>query len=699
MCGIFGIAVRNDSSINNKQLKSIVTNLFKLSESRGKEAAGIAINSDNDIKVYKSPVPASVLINSNEFNEILDSALNIPNKKLKYAQPVTIIGHSRLVTNGARQVTENNQPVIKDGIVGIHNGIIVNNEELWNKFPFLDKKYEVDTEILLSLIRYFYNHQNSLVNAIQESFRLIKGTASIALLFNDINHLLLATNNGSLYLCKNSEGNIYIFASERYILNRLIKQQKLQKFLGDYEILQVRPGTGYVINIHNLDLIKIELNKKEFVNYSIEKCNSLKNINVLYPDIRNVKFEKNNTINQIQNILKKKKKIIIINKNNNNFPQVRPFKTSIKRCIKCLLPETMPFIEYDVKGVCNYCRDHKKIEVMGKDALEKIAAKYRSKTKDPDCIVAFSGGRDSSYGLHYVKNVLNMNPITYTYDWGMVTDLARRNIARMCGKLGVENILVSADINKKRENIRKNVNAWLKKPDLGMIPLFMAGDKQYFYYANKLMEETGIELVILCENMLENTFFKSGYCGIKPGFGGEHTYSLAGVNKIKLAAYYLNQYIRNPSYINSSIFDTMGAYFSYYMMPHEYLNLYRYIEWNELEIESTLIREYEWELAPDTRTTWRIGDGTAAFYNYIYGAITGFTENDTFRSNQIREGMITREKALELVEDENKPRYESIKWYCDTVGINFDETLEIINSIPGIYENRPGFKVGKGRNK
>jgi hypothetical protein len=37
----------------------------------------------------------------------------------------------------------------------------------------------------------------------------------------------------------------------------------------------------------------------------------------------------------------------------------------------------------------------------------------------------------------------------------MVTDLARRNIARVCGRLGVENIIVSADIHWKRENIRK----------------------------------------------------------------------------------------------------------------------------------------------------------------------------------------------------------------------------------------------------
>ena len=34
-----------------------------------------------------------------------------------------------------------------------------------------------------------------------------------------------------------------------------------------------------------------------------------------------------------------------------------------------------------------------------------------------------------------------------------------------------------------KENIKKNIEAWLKKPDLGMIPIFMAGDKYFFYYA------------------------------------------------------------------------------------------------------------------------------------------------------------------------------------------------------------------------
>ena len=58
-----------------------------------------------------------------------------------------------------------------------------------------------------------------------------------------------------------------------------------------------------------------------------------------------------------------------------------------------------------------------------------------------------------------------------------------------------------------------------------------------------------------------------------------------------------------------------------------------------------------------------VGDGTTSFYNYIYTLVAGFSENDTFRSNQIREGMIDRQLALNLIYEENKPRYNSLKWY------------------------------------
>ena len=99
------------------------------------------------------------------------------------------------------------------------------------------------------------------------------------------------------------------------------------------------------------------------------------------------------------------------------------------------------------------------------------------------------------------------------------------------------------------------------------------------------------------------------------------------------------------------------------------MNIFDYISWIETEVENILINKYDWETDPGTTSTWRIGDGTTAFYNYIYYVVAGFTENDTFRSNQIREGLITRKEALRKLEIENHNdnlRFESSnKWTMD----------------------------------
>ena len=141
----------------------------------------------------------------------------------------------------------------------------------------------------------------------------------------------------------------------------------------------------------------------------------------------------------------------------------------------------------------------------------------------------------------------------------------------------------------------------------------------------------------------------------------------------------------NLSYFNNSLWDTLsGEYYRSFKKKTDYFHVFDYWKWDENEVDKTLSK-YNWELAPDTNTTWRIGDGTAAFYNYIYYRIAGFTEHDTFRSNQIREGQITRQEAIRLVEDENQPRYANLKWYLDTINLDFEDTIKVINSIPKIY--------------
>ena len=98
-----------------------------------------------------------------------------------------------------------------------------------------------------------------------------------------------------------------------------------------------------------------------------------------------------------------------------------------------------------------------------------------------------------------------------------------------------------------------------------------------------------------------------------------------------------------------------------------------------------MLAQYNWETAIDTKSTWRIGDGTSAFYNYVYHRTAGFSEHDTFRSNQIREGQLSRSEALRAAESENAPRYPNIKWYLDAVGVDFDDCIDRINNMTPLY--------------
>lgn len=268
----------------------------------------------------------------------------------------------------------------------------------------------------------------------------------------------------------------------------------------------------------------------------------------------------------------------------------------------------------------------------------------------------------------------------------MATDLAYRNAEKVCKKLGVENVIVKADIVQKRKNIKRNIEAWLRNPQLGMIPLFMAGDKWFFYYCNKLKKQRGIKLNLWGMNKLENTDFKTGFAGIKPNFAKKTIYSLSKIEQLKLFGFVGGNILKCPGYINSSIFDSLGSFAARYIAPKkDYFHLFDYYQWNEMELENLLNDEYDWERATDIKSSWRIGDGTASFYNYIYYTVAGFSEFDTFRSNQIREGMITRDEALKMIEEENMPRYESLRWYMDTVGLDFEKVIRVVNAIPKLY--------------
>jgi len=662
----------------------IVNSIFKLSESRGKEASGLALRIDKSIYVLKEPITSSKLVKTKQYKQLFSQTLKEQGfDGVQLKGPIVVLGHSRLQTNGLSEINTNNQPVVKDGAVGVHNGIIVNDSKLWKTYPAIAKKYDVDTEVFLSLLQMFRAQGKSVVEAVRLVFEHIEGSASVAVEFDDVNNLVLASNTGSLYMALSKSEKILVFASEKYILQQVLDNKFLRSLFVDQSITQVKAGQGYLFDLNLVKRHVFSLNKPSVDNANSVPLKSKAQIFELYDQ------QTPPLPDPSQYLLREDIKQTMIH----NWESIYLNENTLKRCNRCLLPETMPYISFDEEGVCSYCRDYETRGnyLKGEKALEEFVSQYRNNSGEPDVLIGFSGGRDSSFGLDYIKNTLGLHPLTFTYDWGMVNDLARRNQARVVGKLGIEHIIISADIRAKRTNIRKNLKAWLKRPDLGMVPILMAGDKQFYYYFHKVRKQTGIKLFIFCggyEGEEGTGLFKYGFCNVTTQGKKNALKRMTGIsrkNKLKIMYYYLKQFISNPAYINKSIFDTLFAYYASYVLKDDYLYLFHYIDWDENKILSTLTEKFNWERETDTIVTWRTDDGTAAFYNYIYLTMAGFTESDIFRSHQIREGKLTRDQAYEIIREENKPRFKSIEWYGQAIDVDVNKVIETINSAPRLY--------------
>ena len=579
-------------------------------------------------------VDSSGLIHFQNSEYQVDKADKDIEKLLSQVNPYNsniVLGHSRLITNGLND----NQPVIKKNLCVIHNGIITNEKEIWENLKYENKELNIDTEVIVALANNYLKNKKDISEISNYILSICKGILACALFIPKLGKIVLFSNNGSLYL--GVKGKDIYFASEKYPLIQLkceeVKQIKNEPFFIDI------PKSNYPFKVRDICTRKENLIPEFFYNSNQEKLLKFKNLN------------------------------------------------NLKRCSKCILPETMPFINFDDSGVCNYCHNYKiRNQPKPKEELFKLVKPYRKSNHDFNCIVPFSGGRDSCYSLHLIVKDLGMKPITYTYDWGMVTDIGRRNISRMCGDMGVENIIVAADISLKRKNIKLNLDAWLKSPHLGMMAMLTAGDKHFFRHIETVKKQLNIDLNLWGINPLELTHFKTGFLGIKPDFEEDKVYSNGAMKQFRYHYKRFNAMLESPGYFNRSLWDTLsGEYYRSFLQKKDYFHIFDYYRWDEDQVNDTLIKKYDWETAIDTSTTWRIGDGTAGFYNYVYFTVAGFTEHDTFRSNQIREGQLTRERALDLIDVEHRPRYQNIRWYLDTLGLDFEEVIKIVNAIPKLY--------------
>ena len=216
-----------------------------------------------------------------------------------YASHV-VLGHSRLITNGL----SDNQPVLYEDVAVLHNGIVVNHEAVWEHMD-KPRKLLIDTEVIAAIASAHVQSGQALEDLPSRVFDQCRGVVACAVALPRLGRLCLFSNNGSLYV--GSKEGATCFSSERFPLESIKCT----------DITEVRDGI----------VIDIPPSEADFaVTDRVER-----------------------TSNLIPGLLKSSSEEKLL-----EYPQ-----PNLRRCTKCLLPETMPYIAFDADGVCNYCHNYK----------------------------------------------------------------------------------------------------------------------------------------------------------------------------------------------------------------------------------------------------------------------------------------------------------------------------------------------------
>jgi N-acetyl sugar amidotransferase len=132
-------------------------------------------------------------------------------------------------------------------------------------------------------------------------------------------------------------------------------------------------------------------------------------------------------------------------------------------CTRCIYDDTVPSISFDHEGVCNYCRQIETLEqeypmgAEGEESLQKIVNEMKAagRGKKYDAVIGVSGGCDSSYLVHQMKEVYGLRLLAAHFDNTWNSTIATENIHNVLEKLGVDLYTIVVD-NKEYDDIYRS---------------------------------------------------------------------------------------------------------------------------------------------------------------------------------------------------------------------------------------------------
>lgn len=361
---------------------------------------------------------------------------------------------------------------------------------------------------------------------------------------------------------------------------------------------------------------------------------------------------------------------------------------SIKRCVRCVLPENLPSVQLDEKGECNHCKtfdgvmkEWNETKSQKKEELENIVNQIKLENHDYDCMVTLSGGKDSTYALYLMAKVYKLKCLCVTFDNGYLSDFAKKNIKNAIESANADHIFFRVN----RGSLLKSYKLALERsgqfcsvclrgitecstfPQKAFdIPLLVSGDGKRISYLNMFPEvfEGG-----------NSYFFTEMVKGdpvemeVKSLLHPDKSIWDRGSDKVKSE---LNKLLNKPANGILSI------------------QLYDHVEFLPEKILNIITEEMGWTKPEgDFEHIDCLLHEMQHFVNiFKFKEITAHT---FYRSYQIRIGILSRDKALSLeIEDLESPKEpEVLASFLEQIGMSRENFMSSVKDWKNIDMHRP----------
>ncbi len=345
-------------------------------------------------------------------------------------------------------------------------------------------------------------------------------------------------------------------------------------------------------------------------------------------------------------------------------------------CNRCVMDASVPNIEFDHNGTCNYCKEHEiKVSMTpfhiggAEEKLRRIVTKLKAKKNGRyDSIVGLSGGVDSSY-VAYQAVKLGLRPLAVHFDNGWNSELAVQNIENIVKKLNLDLITFVIDWPEFKDIQRSFFMA-------NVIDIEMVTDHAIFAAMYRIANKNKIRYILSGTNAATESIMPAAWQHFK--------FDLLNLKSIHKRFGTLP--IKN--YPTLSVWQMA---WNHYLRGAKSISLLNYIPYRKDEAMRTLRDELGWQYygGKHYESTF-----TKFYQAYILPEKFGVDKRLIHLSDLIMNNEMTREEALiELA----KPRYENAQfesdrdYVCKKLGFSKEEFISYMSTPPVSHFAYPSY--------